>query len=307
MENQIDNFETFYSERLMPLFEKLKPAGNEASKWMVAGISSLFLCIACFVIGKSTVAFFLIVILIFSVFKFFSKRENFVYDYKEIIIKEIVKYINPGAIYEPLQNVSQVDYEFSGLYPRRCDLYTGEDLIKGVYKNVTYYCSELETSLYKGDTHGNTLRIFKGLFFIAPIGFKYGATYVWPADDVQLPVTIADYHFERFLPLPEIAPVDMNNSSFESQFAVYSNDGFAARSIIDEAMMSRMLHFRNQINRDVRFSFVNGFCFVAIEMRENLFEPALSDIMDKDKIQAYFFSVLLILSIINQLDLKRLV
>lgn len=307
MESQLADFELFYSEKLRPLLEKLEPESNDTSKWKVGGIAALFLCIACFIISKSIAAIFFIGILIFSIFKFFSKKEEFVNNYKEIIIKEIIEFLNPGAIYEPLKMVSPKDYEYSGLYPKSYDVCNGEDWIKGVYKNVNYSCSELETSQLAGGRNGNTVRIFKGLFFVAPIGYGYGATYVWPADDVQLPVTVADYHFERFLPLPEITPVNMNHPEFERYFAVYGSDSSIATTIIDDVMMERMIQFRNQIGRDVRFSFVNGYCFVSIEIQENLFEPALSDIMDKDKIQAYFFSVLLILSIINQLDLKRFV
>lgn len=148
----------------------------------------------------------------------------FVYNYKEVIIKEIIDYLNPGAIYEPLQMISQKDYEFSGLYPRRYDVYSGEDFIRGIYKTVTYHCSELQTCLTGLGRHGNEIRIFKGLFFAAPISYQNGATYVWPNNDIQLPVSIADYHFERFLPLPAIAPVDMNNSDFERYYTVYSTD-----------------------------------------------------------------------------------
>lgn len=71
-------------------------------------------------------------------------------------------------------------------------------------------------------------------------------------------------------------------------------------------MMNNMIQFRNQIGRDVRFSFVNGYFFVSIAMNENLFEPSISYPQDKERIKEYFFSFLLILSIINQLDLRRL-
>lgn len=307
MENQPLDFDSFYSEKLLPLLEKLEPASNDASKWKVVGIAALFISIACFIISQSVLAILFILLLIVSIFKFFRMKEVFVYNYKEAIIKEILDCVNPGAVYNPSQMVSQKDYEFSGLYPRHFEEYSGEDWINGIYKEVTYFCSEVETVRFGGRHNGSRIRIFKGLFFIAPINYKYGATYVWPANEVQLPVTIADYHFERYLPLPDIAPIDMNNAEFENYYAVYSSDSLAARTIINVEMMNRMIHFRNQIDRDVRFSFVNGYCFVSIAMKENLFEPSISDPFDKEKIKEYFFSILLILSIINQLDLKSLV
>lgn len=307
MENQLPDFDSFYSEKLLPKLKNLEPESNDTLKWQVAGIAALFLCIACFTISQSAIAILFVIVLIFSIFKFFRKKENFTYNYKEVIIKEIVEFLNPGALYEPLKMVAQRDYEYSGLYPRNYDDFSGEDWINGAYKDVNYFCSELETARLGGRHGGSRIRVFKGLFFVAPINFKYGATYVWPSNDVQLPATVADYHFERFLPLPEIAPVQMNNAEFESCYVVYSTDSSAARTIINSEMMERMIHFRNQINRDVRFSFVKGYCFVSIAMDENLFEPKLSDPYDKERVEEYFFSFLLILSIINQLRLNRLV
>ena len=304
MENQIENFERFYSEKLKPLLNNLEPENNDTSKWSVAAIAALLLCIACFIISESGAAIFFIILLIISIYKYFKKRDDYVNDFKETIIKEIIDYLNPGAIYKPLKMMSPVDYEKSGLYPRMYESYDGEDWVNGTYKNVTYYCSELETSRTTNAPRNSIQRIFKGLFFAAPVSYGYNTTYVWPANDVQLPVTIADYHFKRFFSLPEIDPVDMNNPEFENYFAVYSNDYATARTIINDSMMERMVRFKNQIGRDVRFSFVDGICYVAIAIKEDLLEPSVSDPMNEENIKEYFFSILLILSIINQLDLQ---
>lgn len=307
MENQFENFETFYVTKLKPQLDKLEPKSNDISKWTIAGFASLFLCIACFVIDEPVAAVIFIILIIISIYNYTRKSEDYVYNYKETIIKEIIEYLNPGAIYKPLGMISPIDYEKSGLFPRKYDSYQGEDWINGTYKNVTYYCSELETFRIGSGRSRYEKGIFRGLFFVAPIRNTYSATYVWPANDVRLPVSIADYHFERFLPLPEISPVDMGNSEFENYFAVYSNDGATARSLINDSMMHRMIGFRQQIQRDVRFSFVEGICFVAIAVNNDLLEPSVSDPLNKENVKEYFFSVLLILSIINQLDLKSLV
>ncbi len=70
--------------------------------------------------------------------------------------------------------------------------------------------------------------------------------------------------------------------------------------------MERMVHFKTQINRDTRLSFVDGICYVAIAVDEDLLEPSMSEPGNKDDIKDYFFSILLILSIINQLNLSKL-
>lgn len=307
MEKQIENFETFYAEKLKSQLDKLEPKSNDVSKWTVAGIASLFLCIVCFVIDQPVAAIIFIILIIISIYNYTRKSDDYVFNYKETIIKEIIEFLNPGAVYKPFEMMSPIDYEKSGLYPRKYDSYEGEDWINGTYKNVTYYCSELQTSRTSYRRTNNVKSIFRGLFFAAPISHPYSATYVWPVNDVQLPVSIGDYHFERYLPLPEIDPIDMANPEFENYFSVYSNDGTSARSIINNTMMERMVRFRKQIDRDIRFSFVNGIFYVAIAINDDLLEPSVSDPMNKENIKEYFFSILLILSIINQLDLESLV
>ncbi len=46
--------------------------------------------------------------------------------------------------------------------------------------------------------------------------------------------------------------------------------------------------------------------YVAIPIDENLFDLATKDPGDKETVKGYFFSALLVLSIINQLQLSKL-
>jgi hypothetical protein len=71
-------------------------------------------------------------------------------------------------------------------------------------------------------------------------------------------------------------------------------------------MMERMIKFKQQIKRDIRLSIVAGICYISISINEELLEPSISNPDNKEKIKEYFFSVLLIFSIINQLNLSRL-
>lgn len=98
----------------------------------------------------------------------------------------------------------------------------------------------------------------------------------------------------------------MGHKEFETAYSVYSNSPAEARHIVDTEMMECLLHFKNQIKRDVRVSFVEGICYVAISIDEDLLEPSILKPGDKKIIKEYFFSILLIFSIINQLRLYKL-
>ena len=107
--------------------------------------------------------------------------------------------------------------------------------------------------------------------------------------------------------MPQVHYIEMNNSIFENHFCVYSTNPAEAKIIVDQEMMERIIKFKKQIKRDIRFSVVAGICYVAISINEELLEPSISDPDNKEDIKGYFFSVLLIFSIINQLNLRRLI
>ncbi len=305
--DDIKDFESFYESRLQPFLAELNAQSNDASKWVTAGIASIILAVVCFFIAQPLAGFLFIILVVVSVYKYSGRKKDLTYTFKKTIIREIIKYLNPGAEYDPYKKISSQDYKKSGLFNHVFNYYHGEDLIKGSYKGVTFYCSELETSYNSKGESGKSASVFSGLFFAAPISKAFTrATYVWPSDDDQFPKSIADEYFHRFMALPKVYHVKTNNADFEKHFIVYSTSPSEAKMIVDEEMTTRMFRFKNQIKRDVRFSFVDGVCYVAISVDEDLLEPSISEPGNKENIKEYFFSILLILSIINQLNLKKL-
>ena len=143
------------------------------------------------------------------------------------------------------------------------------------------------------------------LFFTARINAEYnGGTYVWIKDEEQFGDSIADERY-RLLAFPEVIDMKMHDDIFDKYFFVCSTNPTEARKILDADMMRRLLEFRKQIKRKVVISFVMGRCYVAIPIEEDLLEPSDS-LDDKEAVKKYFFTVLLILSIINQLPLDKL-
>lgn len=304
----VKDFDSFYESRLQPFLAELNLKSNDASKWAVAGVAALLLAIVCFTIDQALAGFLLIILMVISVYKYSGKQDDFTSSYKETIIKEIISYLNPGAEYKPSKKISSNDYKKSGLFTHVFNYYYGEDFIKGVYKNVTFYSSELNTMYKSSNNEGSEVSIFTGLFFAAPINSAFSSsTYIWPEYDEQLPQSLADEHFERFMPLPKVHRIKTSNADFTKYFSLYTTNPSEANSIVDMEMMERMVHFKKQINRETRFSFVDGVCYVAIAVDEDLLEPSVSEPGNKENIKEYFFSVLLILSIINQLNLPKLV
>jgi hypothetical protein len=308
----IKDFETFYAVEIAPNLAEFKQAGNIVRQWKIAAIVSGVIFIpsvfASIVWGSNL--FFIwalaLAVLAVSVYNFYRKENSLVDDYKLKIVKAIIGHLNVGLEYQPALIIPQREYKQSGLYRRIYDYYNGDDLIKGIYKGISFHCSELHTQYDSGMPYNRVTTIFKGLFFAAAVNASYNSgTYVWLKDYEQLAVSIADDEY-RMLAFPEATKhIITGNQLFDSVYSVYTTNPAHAAVILDEEMVNNLLSFRKQIQRNVLLSVVMGKCYVAIPIKEGLFEVP-DDLYDKEEIKKCFFAVLLILSIINQLNLKKL-
>lgn len=304
---EIHDFETFYQLKVAPFIEDLKLQGSESSGWTVGGIFCMILAAMSFIMGQTGIAIFFVGGIILSVYKHTKLKEQFVSNYKATIIAEIIKYLNPEMVYTPKKFMSSMDYDKSGLYRRSYDAFTGDDYMQGIYKNVQFYCSELETAYQKGRRGINNVRIFKGLFFALPLKIRFSsATYIWPVDEEQFGDALSAEPYQ-LLPLlsPSLYQLHAGLPRFDNNFSIYSTNANDATSLVDPDLMEHLVSFKKQIERDIRLSFVNSILYVSINLDEEMFQPSAANPGDKEKIKSYFFNVLLILSIINQLNLGK--
>lgn len=320
--NPIKNFEDFYTIKVQPYAERFKSEGKGAGNWQQISIAAAIVTAVFFIVTISTDtewngSYFttaLLVLTVFSIYKYTQKDNAYINDFKKTVIKEIIDYLQPGLTYEPDGMMPQNEYRQSGLYRWRYQHFEGDDYISGIYKGVSFRCSEIKAYVVRTgrysewdavrgqDKDGN---IFKGLFFAAEVNSGYtGGTYVWIRGKEQLGGSVADEAY-RMLRLPQTVHIHTGNALFDEYYAVYSTSPAEAHAIMNTEMMNNLIRFRNQVQRNVVLSVVLGKCYVAIPVKEDLFEPAaMPD--DKEEIKKHFFSVLLILSIINQLNLARL-
>lgn len=307
----IDHFDDFYEKKLAPCLADLQLQGNRTYNWGIAAVISGVLIIPALAFGLRDAAegyggFMILVVVVtavVSIYNYTKTKDAYEDNYKEQVIRQIIQFINPSLDYKPDICINHTDYKNSSLCRRWYDDYDGADWIGGNYKGVNFKCCELNVSRRSGPRRDTT--VYHGLFFVAPLNISFsGGTYVWIRGDEQLGGSMAEEY--RMLPMPEVVRVDCRNGEFEKHYAVYTTDVYEASSLIDDRMMHAIVNFKKQINRDISLSFVAGICYVAIPINEDLFEPNGDEPGDKEAIQKYFFTVLLILGIINKLQLDRL-
>jgi Protein of unknown function (DUF3137) len=309
----IKNFETFYTLKVAPLLEKLNAEQKEGNAATIRVVIFGILTVAAFIISSkgllapagTIISTLLLLVTVYNIYNAIRSGDKYIADFKESVIGEIIKYLNPNLVYRPDQMVPSKYYRQSGLFRKRYDDYAGDDYIGGIYKGVEFFCSEINTTTRDNNGGRSFNTIFKGLFFTATINKNYtGGTYVWIKDEEQFGASISEERY-RLLPFPEVYDMKMGDKTFDTYFSVCSTNPAEARTILDSYMMQRLLEFRRQIKRKVVFSVVLGRCYVAIPISENLLEPT-EPLGDKEAVKKYFFTILLILSIVNQLELNKL-
>ncbi|MGC4101292.1 DUF3137 domain-containing protein [Ferruginibacter sp.] len=306
-------FDNFYSTYIEPQLEELNRQDKDADHWGTIMIFAILAAAASFILmfaveaswNGGLITFLLGAFAVFSIYKYTQKDDNYTDNFKDNVIATIIKYIDPEFAYKPGNMVPSREYVSSGLFRKRYDYIDGDDFIEGTYKNVHFHCSELHTYKTGGRSSTSDITIFKGLFFAAAVnaGFR-GGTYIWSKDDEQLASSIADERY-RLLPLPQVSGVAIGDPLFDQYYSMCTTMPPDAKKIIDNGIPGKLLQFRQQIKRKVVFSVVAGKCYVAIPISEDLLEPN-TPAGDREEVKKYFYTILLILNIINQLNLEGL-
>lgn len=218
-----------------------------------------------------------IVAIVFFV-RAFNQKKKYVERFKNEVVREIVRAINPAWTYAPAQCIAPTEYVQSELFQHPYDRYRGDDLIQGAIEKTDFRCSELHTE-YKTVTHDKDGKqqetwhtIFKGLFFHADFNKNIqGKTFVEPDTAERL--------FGKFGQKLQASTkgrlVKLENPEFEKLFAVFSTDQIEARYILTPAIMEAMVRIHKQYKRKVSISFIGSRVYVAMSFNKNLFEPKI--------------------------------
>ena len=293
------------------LGEFLLPLENERRRVVKTGvIGSVFLGLAgiFFYIAAQdhplvfiVALIFLIPAIVFLVF-FYNKKKNYIGRFKDEIVHNIIKFIDPSLHYDPFCHVNENDYRQSGLFLENFDRYNGDDYVEGRRDKTVFCFSELHTEreVRSGkNTHWET--IFKGLFFIGDFNKHFqGRTYVYSENNPQLGF------FSKLLTsfARDLEKVKLESIEFENRFIVYSNDQVEARYILTPSFMERLVKLQDLMGDRTSYSFVDTNIYVAVPIADVLFEPSVFSTNDYNKLGDYYNTVHIVFDIIDELNLN---
>ncbi|MBK8951152.1 MAG: DUF3137 domain-containing protein [Chitinophagaceae bacterium] len=175
-------------------------------------------------------------------------------------------------------------------------------ILEGTRDKTHFAFSELHTE--KRVSNGKStswVTIFKGMFFIADFNKNFhGRTYVWSEKNPQL-----NFFTKIFSSFAwNMEKVSLESVEFERKFIVYSTDQVEARFILTPSLMERLVKLEQMMGTGTSFSFINTNIYVAVPIKDKLFEPNVYSPNDYPTIKEYYNTVHIVFDIIDELKLN---
>jgi hypothetical protein len=187
--------------------------------------------------------------------------------FKSEVLPRLLEYLFHQFDYIPNQRIAKSVLTESQLISDEITMVEGEDFMR--FKHGETGIMFCETTVFRKDKSDGP--IFQGVFLVAAFN-KYfqHQTVVLPKSKVSLLNKIIDYES-----IAGFYKIKLEDVDFNREFAVYSTNQVEARYVLSTSLMSRILTYKQKVNRKISLSFVNNKMFCAIPNYVNLFEPAI--------------------------------
>ncbi len=307
-------FENFYQTILEPKFAGIEATRKKYLRYFIIGILTMFVVIPAICIGlfwiflqlndgnfsyhgdlPLGIIFFglLVLIAIVSSPIFFYKRQA-----KNNVMPEFIKYFGDFQ-YRFMSCIDNATIVKSQLFDDY-NTHLGDDYFDGTYQDVGMIISEEKLQLVRQKEKGVSVKnIFEGIIILLEMNKNFSGQTVILKDKGFLNV------FNKIKGLQKVA---LEDSLFEKEFEVYSNDQLEARYLLTTAFMERMLKVREAYKSNkIQFSFFDNQLLIAINSPKNMFESTslFRKTTDRKMIDETFEQFISVMAIIEQLKLNQ--
>ena len=190
---------------------------------------------------------------------------------------------------------------------REPDYLEQEDCVYGTIGNTEIFFAEISAESRKGahldefgrENYRRRSVLFRGLFFEAKFAKNFvSRTFVMP-NDIRGKISLL-HNWRGDV-------IELEDPEFARLFKVYGDSQIESRYILSTNLMSRLVEFNKKAGRNkVYLSFIDGFLYVAVPYRYNLFEPRLfKSMMSFTPLKEYFQDLQLMIGIVEDLNLNR--
>ncbi len=246
-----------------------------------------------------------IILLIYLGIKYSTSYSSYHTNFKEKVVREIVKAINPDYQYSSEDRIDPEHYFASNLFEEEYDKYDGDDMVIGAIDKTEFQFSELHTQELEvyydsdGDRQERWETIFRGIYFFATFNKELGEqTKVVPEKAHR---TLLGRERKK---VGGLDIVKLENPEFEKIFSVYGTSQQEARYVLTPVMMEAMVQIYNLYKRKMSFSFIGANVYCAIPMSKDNFEPKVWKRVKYKDVEEMFSLFSLVEVIVNEMNLN---
>lgn len=228
--------------------------------------------------------------------------------FKKEIVSRMVKFVDESLQYFPEGGISQNEYNISKIFLSRVDRYASEDMISGTLGKTAIRFSEVHSQIKVETGSGKDRKtewrdVFRGLFFVADFNKKFAGRTVVLTDIAENLFGSFGAMFQK-MNTQRDALIKLEDPEFEKAFVVYGTDQVEARYILTPSLMQRIVAFRKKSGY-INLSFIDSSVFIAIPVRDNLFEPrTFGTLLNFERIAKYNNYLVLTTGIVDDLNLN---
>ncbi len=307
-------FENFYQTVLEPEFSGIEASRKKYLRFFIIGLLIIFVILPAICAGLfwlflqqnngeyhyhgdlplGTIFFALLVLIaIVSSPVFFYKRKA-----KNRVMPEFIKYF--GDFEYAFMNCIDDDTIRKSLLFDEYNTHLGDDYFCGCFQEVGMVISEEKLQFAEQHEKGVSIqKVFNGILILLEMNKNFaGKTVVLKDKGI----------FNAFNQMKGLQKVALEDSLFEKEFEVYSNDQLEARFLLTTAFMERMLKVRKAYkSHKLQFSFFDNKLLIAIDCKKNMFESTslFRKTTDRQLINETFEQFISVMAIIELLKLNQ--
>lgn len=298
----------FYYKNLFPTLKNLEDKRKKVKEKMIliSIIYTLLFALIAYAIGDFY-EFILVAYIVLGtiIYKFLIK--DYTHEFKLNVIKPLIHAIDNSLLYSSTTHVSDYLFEHSNLFSKP-DRLSGNDYVKGKIDNINIQFSDIHAQKRHKNSRGKESwsTLFQGLFLVADFNKHfYGETVVLP-DTAQNSFGSLIGHWLQSNNISRDELVKMDDTEFEKEFVVYSSDQVEARYILSNALMKKLLFFKEKSKHDIYISFIGANIYMAISYEKDLFEPSIfSSLLEYKVAMEYIKTLHLAISVVKELKLNQ--
>ena len=216
---------------------------------------------------------------------------------KESIFPNIFSFFGDSYRYTPTTDISVERYEKSSIIPSH-NRESSEDHIQGIYKDESL---EIFESILAVKRNKSRHVVFSGIFVELSMNKKFLGHTILKKDAGKL----GNWFTNKTSSLER---AKLEDSRFEKQFEVYTNDQVEARFLLTPDIMERIVALSNLFGgSQIQASFYENKLLLMIPNKENMFEPQSIKVPAtfKEDINTIMTEMNLIHGIIDTLKLSK--